>query len=121
MAYGIIEYNAEGKPKCEICEEYFDRVASHVRQKHDISAKEYKIKYGFDLKKGICSKQSKLKSRERVLENYDKVVSDNLIKKGENTRFKEGSKGRTKEKVSEQTRLMLIEKGFRKGAFRKNK
>lgn len=119
--YGIIEYNAEGKPKCEICEEYFDRVAAHVRQKHDISAREYKIKYGFDLKKGICSKESKIKSRERVLENYDKVVSDNLIKKGENTRFKEGSKGRTKEKVSEQTRLMLIEKGFTKGAFRKNK
>jgi len=107
MAYGIIEYNEEGKPKCEICGEHFDRVVSHVRQVHEMSALEYKKKFGFDTSKGICSLSSKLKSRDRVFENYDKVVADNLIKKGSSTRYKKGSKGRTRDKVSEQTRLRL--------------
>ena len=120
MAYGIIEYNGEGKPKCEICEEYFDRVAYHVRQKHDMTAMEYKIAYGFDLHKGICSKESQEKSRVKAIENYENVIKCNLINNGKSTRFKAGSKGRTKDKVSEQTRIMLVEKGFQKGKFRKN-
>lgn len=121
MSYGIIEYNSDGQPKCEICGEHFERVAAHVRQKHDMSAREYKQTYGFDLSKGICSKESSAKSRDKNLENYDKVVGKNLIKKGESTRFKKGSKGRTKDQVSEQTRRMLIAKGFQKGVKAKNR
>jgi hypothetical protein len=114
MSYGIIEYNEDGQPKCEICGEHFERVAAHVRQKHEISAREYKKQYGFDLSKGICSKESSEKSREKAYDNYDKVIGNNLVKNGEPTRFKNGSKGRTKDQVSEQTRRMLIAKGFQK-------
>ena len=114
MSYGIIEYNEEGHPKCEVCGEYFIRVSSHVRQKHDLSAREYKKINGFDLSKGICSKESSEKSRKFVVRNYEVVVAQNLIKSGEPTRFKDGSKGRTKDQVSEQTRKMLIAKGFQK-------
>tara|TARA_R110000787_G_scaffold11722_12_gene38531 strand:- start:11126 stop:11500 length:375 start_codon:yes stop_codon:yes gene_type:complete len=114
MSYGEIDYNEYGQPKCEICGEYFDRVSSHVRQKHELSAREYKKKYGLDLSKGICSKVSSEKSREKVYDNYDKVIGNNLVKNGEPTRFKNGSKGRTKDQVSEQTRRMLIAKGFQK-------
>lgn len=110
MAFGVIEYNEDGQPKCEICGRYFTRVALHVRQKHEISEKEYKIQFGFDLKKGICSKESSEKSRIKALENYDKVIKENLIKNGEKSRFKKGGKGRTKDKVSEQTRIMLRER-----------
>ena len=105
--YGIIEYNNEGQPKCEICGEHFNRVISHVRQKHQINEREYKITYGFDLKKGICSKESSEKSRTSTLNNYDKCINKNLIRGGEKSRFKEGSTGRTKDKVSEQTRIMV--------------
>ena len=114
MSYGAIEYNDSGQPKCEICGEHFNRVLSHVRQKHKMNEKKYKKSYGLDLHKGICSKESSEKSRASVVANYDNVVSNNLIKRGEPTRFKDGSKGRTKDKVSEQTRIMLIEKGFQK-------
>jgi len=109
MSYGVIEYNSEGKPKCEICGKYFKRVISHVRQKHDMNEKEYKTTFGFDLHKGICSKDSSEKSRKAVYENYDKCINNNLISKGNKTRFISGHKGRTKNKVSEQTRLRLIE------------
>ena len=72
MAYGVIEYNEEGQPMCEICGKHFNRVAVHVKQKHQISEREYKLQFGFNLTKGICSKESAERSRERVFENYDK-------------------------------------------------
>ena len=108
MAYGVIEYNEEGQPMCEICGKHFNRVAVHVKQKHQISEREYKLQFGFNLTKGICSKESAERSRERVFENYDKCIGKNLQLLGENTRFQVGSEGRTQEKVSEQTRLMLV-------------
>lgn len=107
MAYGIIEYNDEGLPKCEICGLHFDRVLSHVRQKHNMSAREYKQKYGFDTTKGICSKNSSKLSRTRALENYDKVIKSNLIINGVNTRFKKNHKGRTYDKLSRQSIIRL--------------
>lgn len=110
MAYGIIEYNEDGQPMCEICGGHFNRVIAHARQKHHISEREYKLQFGFNLKKGICSKESSQKSRERVFDNYDKCIGKNLQLLGEKTRFKVGSEGRTQDKVSEQTRLMLVDR-----------
>lgn len=107
MSYGIIEYDDNGLPKCEICGKYFKRVLPHVRQKHDMSEKEYKLQFGFDLKKGICSKESSELSRQKTYDNYDKCISKNLIIGGLNTRYADGDEGRTKDKVSEQTRLRL--------------
>ena len=107
MAYGIIEYDEKGNPICEICRKPFKRVLNHARQKHNISEKEYKKKFGFDLYKGICSQESANKSREKLMLHYDKVVSENLLQNGKTTRFKKGSKGRTRDQVSEQTRLRL--------------
>jgi hypothetical protein len=110
MAYGILEYNEEGKPKCEICGKFFNRVISHVRQKHFLNEKEYKKQFGFDLKRGICSKESSEKSRIKTLDNYEKCINQNLKIKGLKNRFKLGDKGRTKDKVSEQTRIRLKER-----------
>ena len=110
MAYGILEYNEEGKPKCEICGKFFNRVLSHVRQKHFLNEIEYKKQFGFDLKKGICSKESSEKSRIKTLDNYEKCINQNLKIKGFKNRFKIGDKGRTKDKVSEQTRIRLKER-----------
>lgn len=110
MAYGVIEYNADGLPKCELCGKCFNRVLSHVRQKHAMTEREYKIMFGFDLVKGITSAQSREKSRQAVLNNFEKVVEKNLIKNGEQSRFKKGSEGRTRDQVSEQTKLMLADR-----------
>jgi hypothetical protein len=75
-----------------------------------MTEKEYKIQFGFDLKKGICSAESSERSRIKALENYDTVIAVNLTIKGQKSRFKNGDKGRTKEQVSEQTRIMLKER-----------
>lgn len=110
MAKGIINYDADGNPICEICGKSFKRVISHVRQKHDLSEREYKLQFRFDLKKGICSKESAETTRVKTLVNYDKCIAKNLMVGGEKSRFKDGSKGRNKEQVSEQTMIMLKEK-----------
>jgi hypothetical protein len=107
MAYGIIEYDSEGNPKCEICGQHFKRVLAHARQKHNINEREYKLQFGFDLIKGICSKESSEKTRAKTLSNYDKCISRNLIAKGVKTRKAKGDIGRTKDKVSAQTKQML--------------
>ena len=105
--YGIVEYDHEGKPKCEICGKHFDRVISHVRQKHNMSALDYKLKFGLDTSKGICSEKSRKLSSIKAYENYEKVIADNLINKGSKTRFKKGCKGRTKEQLSRQSIIRL--------------
>lgn len=107
MAYGKIEYNEDGQPKCEICGRHFNRVISHVRQKHEMSERDYKLTFGFDLKKGICSAESSERTRDKTLANYDRCITKNLILKGSKSRFKEGDEGRTKDKVSAQTRTRL--------------
>ncbi len=107
MSYGKIEYDQEGNPICEICKKSFIRVLTHVRQKHNIFERDYKLKFGFDLSKGICSKESSLLSRTRALENYEKAINRNLVQKGSKTRFKKGDKGRTKDQVSAQTKAAL--------------
>lgn len=107
MGYGIIEYDESGLPKCEICGKHFKRVLNHVRQKHDMNEREYKLKFGFDLIKGICSNASSALSRIRVLMNYDKCILNNLEVKGIDSRFVKGAEGRTKDMVSKQTKIRL--------------
>ena len=107
MSYGVIEYDKEGKPICEICKKSFNRVLAHVRQKHGMNEREYKMKFGFDVGAGICSKESSEKTRTKTLANYNKCIRKNLLSQGTKTRFTKGSIGRTKDKVSAQTRKML--------------
>lgn len=104
---GVIEYDSNGNPICAICGKSFKRVVAHVRQKHNMTEREYKVAFGLDLKKGICSQASSNISRTKTLANYDKCIANNLTVGGTANRFKEGSAGRTKEQVSEQTKLML--------------
>jgi len=122
MSYGIIEYE-NGKPICEICRRSFDRVMIHVRQAHDMNEREYKTKFGFEHIKGICSQSSSEKTRIKTLANYDLVVRTNLLQKGAKSRFKKESKGRTKEQVSEETRIKLynrLSEPYMKEAMKKS-
>lgn len=107
MSYGKIEYDQEGNPKCEICGLFFKRVLPHVWQKHEMNQRDYKMLFGFDLIKGICSEKSAAKTRRKTLKNYEKCIRKNLNIRGKSTRFIQGEVGRTKDMVSEQTRNRL--------------
>jgi hypothetical protein len=65
---------------------------------------------GFDVKKGICGKESAERTRQKTLNNYEKCVQTNLLIKGAKSRFVFGDKGRTKELVSAQTKARLKER-----------
>ena len=110
MSYGVIEYDQDGKPICEICKKSFNRVLSHVRQKHDMSEREYKLTFGFELTKGICSIESAERTRIKTLANYSRVIAKNLLKAGKRTRYVKGGHGRTKDMVQEETRLKMIKR-----------
>lgn len=106
--YGEVSYSPEGKPICHICCKAYDKVLSHVWQVHKLSAREYKRDFGLDVIKGIMSEESTEIARQRNKENYDLVVEENLLRRGEESRFEENHRGRTKDLVSEQTRRRLI-------------
>jgi hypothetical protein len=118
--YGEIAYSPDGKPICHICGKAYKKPLTHAWQIHGLTEKEYKKEFGLDVTVGILSEESRELARKRVYENYDVAIAENLLKKGKKTRFKKGSQGRVKEKVSEQTRRALVEriKNAKKGSRR---
>ena len=80
------DYIKDGKIKCLVCGRYSVRPISHVWQKHDMTAREYKTEFGLDLKKGIATEEYKDRMRDHVFSNG---TVDNL-KRGEVYRFKKG-------------------------------
>jgi len=77
--------------KCKICGKKFDRVCTHIRQKHKISAREYKKMFGLDLKRGLISEKDRAIMRKHTLTNG---TVRNVIEGGVATRFKKGHKVR---------------------------
>jgi hypothetical protein len=108
--YGETKFDEQGRPICHICGRAFRKLLSHVWQKHDMTKREYKEQFGLYTSKGLCAESTAEKLREAVKENYDLVVTENLIKEGVSTRYKEGHEGRTNEKVSPQLKKDLIER-----------
>lgn len=106
--FGEVSYDKDGKVICHICGKAYDKVVSHVYYKHGMIAREYKRKFGLDVGKGLCSEETKEILRGHVKTYYDSVVMINLMENGSKTRFEKGSKGRTKDMVSEQTKRKLV-------------
>ena len=107
---GEIMFDSDGKVICHICGKSFNKVLAHVWQKHGLSAKEYKIKFGLNTTKGIVSESTREKCQKAVRDNFDKVVVNNLINKGTATRFTVGSEGRTKDNLSLQSYKALVKR-----------
>tara|TARA_R110000803_G_scaffold7854_2_gene25265 strand:+ start:1400 stop:1768 length:369 start_codon:yes stop_codon:yes gene_type:complete len=118
MEKGIIRYNEEGKPICEICGLAFNKLISHVSQKHLITGKQYKIRFGYDKTKSIMSNSSRNLAKENA-QKYPKVI-EKLIIKGKKTQFKKGSEGRKKSKISPQTDIKLKKAMFKINKNKKN-
>ena len=110
--YWEISYDIHWRPICHICCKAFNKLLSHVRQKHDMDWRTYRITFWLDLSKWIMSQSSIEKARTKALENYDKVIKVNLLEKGKDTRF---IQWHWKLKyISEQTKNMLRNRRFKK-------
>ena len=109
-AYGQLAQDSTGNYICHICGKAFKKVLSHATQKHGITAQEYKHTFGLYSSKGLLAPESKRLARQRNAENRSVVIDQNLIVGGSSTRFKNNSRGRTKDQMCEQLRQSLRER-----------
>lgn len=110
---GEITYDEQLRPICHICGRAYNKLMSHVRLKHDLSALEYKKIFGLNTTKGVVSPITADKLRMHVEKNYEVVVKSNLLVDGKSTRFVNGCKGRTKDKLSLQALKGLKNRKFK--------
>ena len=75
-----------GRPICEICDRGFDNLGNHVKQKHGVTAAEYKQAHGYAKSKGLTSDTYKGKMRDMYDRNKDTMVSN--LEKGSEARKK---------------------------------
>lgn len=63
--YGALTETRDGEfVQCHICGYYFSNVGTHVRAKHKMAPKDYKIKFGLRIKDGLLSQMAKEKAQD---------------------------------------------------------
>lgn len=100
---------APGTIQCLECGRYYKRVCNHVRMVHGMTAREYKMKYGLDVGRGILTKNARHIMREYTLHNPICMANLEL---GRATRFKKGVSNNYQRSLQTLARLKL---GTRKG------
>lgn len=105
--YNSPRFNKKGQPICEICEVGYNRLLLHVVKRHKVTSLEYKTIFNHHPRKGIQSKVLKSKMKMNALKNYNKVITENLLVKGQKTRFKEGNTATNIELVRETSKARM--------------
>ena len=93
--HGRIRYDANGKVICHICGRAYTRLGSHVKESHDMTAAEYKEKFG------LCKRaKTTERSYAQIMHNYAKAykMDERLLVVGQDTRIKRGQNDKRKGK-----------------------
>ena len=95
------------KEQCLICGKYYVQVCSHAYQVHGLTGREYREKFGLDVKKGVIPKWYKKKKGDIAIKNG---TANNIIESGKKFRFVKGDKkaGRYKRSPETQERLKKL-------------
>jgi hypothetical protein len=80
---------ASNKIQCLECGKWYRQVGSHVALRHNMTAREYREKYGFDVKRGQLPEDLRELKAGQVFENG----TVNNLKKGKKFWFKKGQEG----------------------------
>lgn len=102
---GKVSVTVDGKTICHICGRAYRKLGQHAYNTHGITEKQYKEKFELNRTSSLISDTMKDILKNNVLKNYDKVVVENLINKGINTRtssenkIKEGKLHRLEDKI----------------------
>ena len=84
--YREVLYADNGDPVCHICRKAYRKLGNHIKFKHHIDPNVYKERYGLTHNTRLCNQEYVEKMREYNIENWDVVVSRNLIEMGKGTR-----------------------------------
>jgi len=103
----VIEHDVNWLPICKLCGKSFNKLWSHLRMTHKILTSEYRKQFWLDKCARLMSKYSIELAKKRNKENYELVVTENLINKWVKTRYKNWDKWRTRDKIRTQTALRL--------------
>jgi len=87
------------KVQCLICGKWYVQVCSHVYYKHGLTGREYREKFGLDVKKGVIPKWYRKDKGDTAIKN-DTYKN---LEAGAKFRFKKGSKRAGNYKRSKQT------------------
>lgn len=82
----IASIPSDKKKRCAICGGWYVQVATHVRQAHGMSAREYKEQFNLPLKRGISPAWYREMKGRQAKENG----TCNNLKKGKKFRYKKG-------------------------------
>lgn len=96
----------KGKIKCLICGRYYRQLLTHAYLIHKMKGRDYKKKFGYDVKRGLILEDYRQIKRE----TQDPETLKNL-KKGKKYWFKKGSLTAGRYERSEQTKARLIKQG----------
>jgi hypothetical protein len=117
--YIPVRYDTEWKVICELCDKSFNKLWSHLRMTHRMLTSDYRKQFWLDRCAKLMSEFSIDLARERNKENYELVVKENLIARWVKTRYKEGDKWRTLDKMSPQT-IKRVSELYKTVLFTKN-
>jgi hypothetical protein len=119
MSYGKVEYDPIADAhRCEECGRWYRALARHITRHHKITTREYKIKWGLNLKEPLMGEAVRAKLRAAV---YNKETYKNL-ELGRPYRFKKGERTFQNYRRSEQTKRKLrILKKLSKSKLRKKR
>lgn len=84
----LSKFERPGTVQCDICSGWYRRVARHVSQRHEMTAREYKTEHGYAKGKGLISQESREHMREMTLENG--TVSNLLSEAAKAHRYTKG-------------------------------
>lgn len=84
---GEIHYAPNGDPICHICGMAYRKLGNHIAFRHHISQREYREMFRLHHNTRLSNIGYKETMREYNKRDYDKVVKENLIKGGVNTRI----------------------------------
>lgn len=87
---GTMMYATNGDPICHVCGRAYRTLDGHINQVHDMSHKQYCDRYKLLRNTKLCSEEYRQMKRTLQIPYKDVVVYDNLVVKGEATRFKPG-------------------------------
>ena len=76
--------------RCHVCGRLYSRLIPHARQAHNLTKREYCDRYQFLYNQQFTAQKTHNLSSRKNKEHHDLVVKENLLKKGQATRFKKG-------------------------------